>query len=453
MNARQENATENSWIENDLERGLGEARRAGKLAFVTWTTRWCPPCNELRCAVLDDPQFARQAAELVLVRLDGDAPGAQLAAERLRVRSYPSSLLLDAEGRERIRFPGGLKADEFCHVLDRAVAHPTHIADVVRLATERRTLSEADFEILAYHWWGIDEVHARGEERVPFLQGLFRECPVHLRFRMRLLVHGLWAASRHVGANAQSHEKGWGDSARFLMSALGAARTRYSDVYLLLVDPGILVHLGAEGSELRSRLDGALAAAAERLVAAGSLTPTETLISLSAVLALRTRRDGLEEARKAMAPRVGAAVLAADRMASAPGQRQTAMNMAGHLLRATGLVDEAVAVFQREVETSAQGPYFMPYLGEIAMQRGRQEEGIGWLRRSWQDSPPGNARFERGVGYLQRAAEVQGESVHDLAKDVLALLAEFGDAPDALSGRNRDAMRRLLAIIPKVRAQ
>src|SRR5262249_4022074 len=124
-----------------------------------------------------------------------DAQGAQAIADRLHVLNYPSVLLLDANGSERVRFPGGISAKQFCRVLDLAVRNRSGLGRLVERAARGTTLSAAEYEFLAWHWWGIDDRHIRGAARAPFLLQLFEQCPpARTDVKFRLLAH--WLAAR-----------------------------------------------------------------------------------------------------------------------------------------------------------------------------------------------------------------------------------------------------------------
>ncbi len=88
------------WLENAYEDALGQAKAQGKLVLVDTYAQWCAQCKELDEKTWPDPAvqaWIRQHA--VAVRIDTDKVRPDLAA-RLRIQSYPTVLLLDAEGRE-----------------------------------------------------------------------------------------------------------------------------------------------------------------------------------------------------------------------------------------------------------------------------------------------------------------------------------------------------------------
>jgi len=438
------------WLENDLDAALAQSKRTERMLLVWWTAGWCPPCNELKLSVFDQSPFAAHADRLVLVAIDGDARGAQTLGERLRVRSYPSTVLLDTQGRERLRFPGGLTAPEFCRILDIALTHPAPIAEIAERAAQGEALTDADYELIAYHWWAIDEVHAVGAERVPLLLSAFKSCPAHLStVRLRLLVQLLGAASRRPGA-LLGDEGDMQAMRELLCSALRSSEVRFSNLYFLLVDLAVLDGLAADGTPAREVLNRALLDALERMLRAQSMTTTERLIALMAVLNVEGKLHARKSPDPAMQERVRDAAMQADRISLVAAERQTTINMAGHLLRAAGLTDEARQMFTSEVKRSVYPGYFMPYLAEMSLEEGRVQEAIDWWRGAYESTPLGASRFSRGVRHISQLIKLRPEERALIEREVTRVLAEIGDDPAALSGINRSSMEMLFANLARL---
>jgi len=99
------------WIQQDLEGALARAKTEGKLVLVDTYAEWCVQCKELDEKTWPDPAvqaWIRQHA--VPVRIDTDKVRPDLA-KQLKIASYPTVVLLDAEGRELRRFMGFQKPE------------------------------------------------------------------------------------------------------------------------------------------------------------------------------------------------------------------------------------------------------------------------------------------------------------------------------------------------------
>jgi thioredoxin:protein disulfide reductase len=99
-------APKGSWLEQDLEAALARAKAQHKVVLVDIYADWCAQCKELDEHTWPDPAVkAWISANAVPIRIDTDAKRKDLAS-KLQIRSYPTVLLLDAEGRELKRLLG-----------------------------------------------------------------------------------------------------------------------------------------------------------------------------------------------------------------------------------------------------------------------------------------------------------------------------------------------------------
>jgi len=94
------------WIRQDLEGALAQAHAGGKVVLVDIYAEWCGDCKELDEKTWPDPKVAAWIRDhAVAVRIDTDKVRKDLG-QRLGVRSYPTVLVLDAQGRELRRSLG-----------------------------------------------------------------------------------------------------------------------------------------------------------------------------------------------------------------------------------------------------------------------------------------------------------------------------------------------------------
>jgi thiol:disulfide interchange protein DsbD len=94
------------WLEQDLEGALAKAKAEHKVVLVDIYAEWCAQCKELDEKTWPDATIKQWLAEnAVAIRIDTDAKRKDLAT-KLQIRSYPTVLLLDAEGRELRRLLG-----------------------------------------------------------------------------------------------------------------------------------------------------------------------------------------------------------------------------------------------------------------------------------------------------------------------------------------------------------
>jgi thiol:disulfide interchange protein DsbD len=94
------------WLEQDLEGALAKAKAENKLVLVDTYADWCAQCHELDEKTWPDAGIqAWITANAVAIRIDTDKVRPELAT-KLGIASYPTVLVLDAEGKELKRSLG-----------------------------------------------------------------------------------------------------------------------------------------------------------------------------------------------------------------------------------------------------------------------------------------------------------------------------------------------------------
>src|SRR5689334_14054785 len=83
-----------------LEQAIQQAAAAHKPLVIELGAAWCGPCRVFETQVLPDGSVQRALTGVTFVRYDVDESPGNLAARQLRVRSYPTFVVLDATGVE-----------------------------------------------------------------------------------------------------------------------------------------------------------------------------------------------------------------------------------------------------------------------------------------------------------------------------------------------------------------
>jgi thiol-disulfide isomerase/thioredoxin len=432
-----------------FDNALARSQETSRPIFLYWGTKWCPPCAEMQVTVLRRPQFRARCAHMVVLAIDGDAPGAQACGERVDVSVYPSMLILDRDEREWIRLPCGLKEGVFCSVIDAALRKRMPMSLLVDALYHRGgDLDEDDLTLLAFHYWPQDRRIRPGAERLGFLERLDAAVPRNLAgLASRVLVwHITERSGRPLTDTAPTLRYRLYDQVSALFDSREAT---FSALYYLLVAVEPVVEFLCENDAGRRRdLIKIILGVVERLAEDPTLSWTERLIAHSARLSLESDA-ATSDGSSPVLERTRALVTQADRATVGQVERQSVMNMAGHLLRQSGLREESIRLFCREINRSPWPTYFMPYVAEMYMEQGESDEAFRWWRRSYEDAPGKSTRFELGVRYIEALVRHAPSERALIERTVTRLLAERGDDVDTARARTR----RSLGLLARTLAQ
>ncbi|MES2128358.1 MAG: thioredoxin fold domain-containing protein [Pseudomonadota bacterium] len=380
----------------DWQTDVNAAFAVGRPVLMYWGANWCPPCNRAKAAIFSHPGFAQG---VTLLHIDGDAPGAQLLGERFRLRSYPTLVVLRADGTEVTRLPCEVDGARFAQLLALALASRTTVAEALRdTLGGKRTLSNAEWSLLAFYSWDTDEnALLQGRELGATLTALVANCPV-VESKQRLAWHALFAKAA-IGTQA---------------------------VEAVLANPRAQFDVVTNYASTLVRQMPELMAAWAQALAQLENDPTMWVGDQLAALRARVRlaRLGGPAAPAQDAPRALDGV-------TDQATRHFMVNTAAGVLSDAGLLDEAEALLLAELDRSHAPYYFMQNLAGIAKKRGDAAGVAQWYGRAWKEAVGPSTRLQWGATYLLALADK--EMALEVARQVLE---EAAALPDGRAQRN-----------------
>ncbi|MCI0486983.1 MAG: thioredoxin family protein [Blastocatellia bacterium] len=101
-----------SW-QKDIDRALDMAKSDGKLVVVDVYTDWCGWCKKMDQVIYSDPLVVGLSRQQVFLKLDAEDGGqGQQFARRMGVRGYPTTMVLDGNGRKLKQVAGFIQSPQ-----------------------------------------------------------------------------------------------------------------------------------------------------------------------------------------------------------------------------------------------------------------------------------------------------------------------------------------------------
>lgn len=452
----------------DLDQAFAQAQREAKPVFLYWEPAGCEPCQHPQARLFTREDFVLLSRRLVAVHVDGNAPGLQQLADRLRLPGNPSTLLFSPTREELTRLSGDLDTGQFLGALRSAIggsvtrqaARP--LRQVVDDALTGLELPNHEWRQLAnYAWDEAPAPLAEPRERARVLAQLAQACPLQLRAsRTRLLIQAVAAgerASRPVGTlpleGAERLDRAVRLPEALKRSTALALRRVFDDERSTreLLDlitrrsPVVLASLtepaSADGSQLRSAWDRAL----QRLANDPGLATEQRLAALQARLdlALLGQPRPSAELPSPLRDEIRRTAVLLGNTAESGATRPASASRAAQLLTRAGLLAESDALLRAHLPSLGGAPELMAQLADNARSRGQFRETLLWSRRAWEAAQGPTRRLQWGAQYLRQLTELApGEAtlIDEVANQVLTELTRH---PEALQERSAAQLREL----------
>lgn len=439
-----------AWFGGSVEEAFDEAAAQHKPLFLYWGAVWCPPCNELKRTIFQQPEFVSRTREFIPVYLDGDSERAQKWGSYFAVVGYPTVLILAPDRTEVTRIPGDLDIHRYGEVIDLARQHLAPVKDILATALSTpQKLSDDDWRTLSYYAWDEDEERTvRNDQLAATLQQLADHCPPRLaEAASRLFVSSLEAdiaqSDKHVITLPDARRTEARARLQAIVDAPALARANAQDLIWSADD--LVGGLTPAGSLERTGLEKSWLAALERLADDNTLSIKQrlgTVYGRISLFKLDHPKDAVPADLVALARRQ---VAWADKTATEPHERQSVINAANHVLNVAGLTEDAQKLLTAALDTSPAPYYFMEDLAELAQKTGDNKKALYWLKRAWDESKGPATRFQWGYEYVSGLIEMSPDDKATIQTAATQLLKELSQHPDALYQRTRSRFDKLNA--------
>ena len=437
-------ADEIQWFSGDVGQAFLQAKEEGKPIFLYWGAVWCPPCQEIKQTVFKSRRFISLSESFIPIYLDGDTARAQAAGEQFGVKGYPTMIVFNSLGEEITRIPGGIDISKYNDILAvslNSIKPTSQLVEMVQAGST--TLTDADFQQLAYYSWGQDQ-QALPEKYSPeiFLEmsNASKEPLPSARLYMQYL--RAVASSTEAESGPALVAEAMARVTEILQNdALTLASWEYFAYY---TEEVLAVIVDAESDpEGAAMFADRWKTTMIRLSDSPSLSTAEQLAGFLPAIHFYYLEDETREISPEFKTQILAAVRKADRATRNSFARQSVVSQINYVLQSAHLVSEAKAILLTELEKSTAPYYFMSSLSSIAENDGDDETALDWRRKAYESSQGAATRFQWGANYVRTLIRLTPEDDRLIVTTAMTLLLDIDSEEDTFSGRNFRVLRSM----------
>lgn len=437
-----------TWYDGSLEEAFTLAKAEDKPVLLYWGADWCPPCNQLKVTIFERSDFIAKTEKFVVVYLDGDTDRAQKYGEEFGASGYPTLIVLNPDGDEVTRIPGGMNLEAYVNVLDLALARTQPAAQLLtEILDEGRAPLPDELTLLAHYSWGQDLGKALGErdERDVFRR-LSDLTPGEMveeqaRFDGEYLYQ---LANEEEDISDEVKKDAVVRVTRFLNDPIRARADLY---FTAFYTPKLIDKVVDKESEARGVLMAKLDARLTALWDDETLSPAERLrIHFGDA---RLAKMTSEEIPEDLKTRVRATVDRELAGAHTEYERSTVINMAVGVLFETDQNNYAGEIMKAEIENSSNAYYWMLDLADLAEEAEQTEEAIAWLNQAFAGAEGMATRIQWGSYLVDGLTRMSADDAAGVEAAATTVLGELAVQKDPIYGRNKGAIKRIARALNK----
>jgi len=436
-----------AWQTGDVDAVFAAARANARPVFLYWGAKWCPPCNQVKATIFNRQDFIERSRHFEPVYVDGDTPSAQRLASRFHVSGYPTMILFTPDGREIMRLPGEVDADQYMQVLAMGMNGARPIKDTLASAlaaddAARSQLTPDDWRMLSFYSWDTDDAQLVAKNDVAAtLQKLAGACPAgQSESATRLALKAVVAAATAKDAKPRDDAA----ATALLRKVLADTANSRANFDVLTNNAGdVAGYVTSPKSPSRAQLVADWNVALARLVDDTTLSAVDRLTALTAQVELARIDNDKAALPESLQKNVRAQVARADRETTEPYARGAVISTAADALAQAGLMTESDALLTSELSRSQSPYYYMLGLAANAKKRGDNAAALDWHAKAYAAADGPATRLQWGVSYVGALVELAPQDPQRIESAASRVIGELDAKPDTFFGRNQKSLERL----------
>lgn len=374
------------WFQGSVEDAFAKARSEQKHIFLYWGAVWCPPCNYLKSQVFDHAKFAEVMKPAVAVFLDGDSERAQSYADKFNATGYPTIIIFDSEGRERLRLDSALDFKEFESVVGAVFSDTESLREVVAKFLAGKS-SDRDLALITgTSWYDINDKLYPTANHIKDRLAILDKLPSANKDARSRIASGLLLSALDIESKNELAETN-----KLLQAAapklfdtifLNSATIHASREVIANFPKELISWKYPKPSAERSKLIDTWQAALDKINKhEGYPADIYMYAALSSVNLYKLKHTGTA-VPTTLLDNVRAAVATGDKNSVTEHQRIAAVYTAAYTLGEIGAFDDARKLLDKELKTTKVPWYFQSTYASVERKAGNPEKALYWAEQA-----------------------------------------------------------------------
>ena len=440
------------WFNGSVDEAFALAKKENRSVFLYWGAVWCPPCNYLKSQVFDAPRFAEVMQPTVAVYLDGDSEAAQEWGAKFDAAGYPTIILFNSSGEERLRLDAAMTFVEFEQSIKAAVTDTASLPTLVNRVVEGRA-SESDWNIITgVNWGDIDEkIYPTVKHMQERLQ-MFLKIPQNMTNERAKVATSLIDSARSTNGKEELKAAAAPIEAKkdLLFAAMFANETaiRAAREPIAYLQQEYLKWYSENPSPQKTALIETWKKAHAKLRAMKDLSVDIHMGTAMGDINIFKDQNKDKPVPEALIKTLREAVVAADTNSKSEHQRIAAIPSAAYYLQEIGDFAGARSLLEKELKTTKVPWYYQSTYASVEKAAGNDEKALFWASEAKKSAQGRASKIQWMFSEISLLNRTETKSKDErLAKLVDSYFETALIYADGFTGRNATRMQSLEKIL------
>lgn len=429
------------WTSLTMDQAVLKAQKEKLPLFVYWGAEWCPPCNVLKTTTFKDSSFITASHKYISVYLDGDTNEAQSWGDKLKVRGYPTLMVLTPELKEVVRLNAGVSSSDMANTLDIAFQQTTPALMILDSLLQQKEITSTDdnqLQLLAnYSWWQDTQVIADKKLYSDKLFQLETKLPPKLeKIKSYFFMTALSLKLNDLKENEMLEEQEKSFYRNRMENILSQEILFKTNLETFFYSSDLIFTKLSTDQNDKSDFINSYLEKLETYRELGVFTMEQDLESYSPLIEELGNKDSTYTLSEIQKEKIKTKFLVLLKSEVDPKKRVNLISTVGYLFFSMGLQNEAEQILLAELKTAISPHYVMSTLGYFEKEKGNIEKALNWYKKAYETSEGPATRLQWHGMYVRSLISLTPNDNIAIKAQLSELIKDNIHMSDAFMGRN-----------------